>query len=148
MRKTEAAHELRHARALDLPAVSADRARDALDQVRRRTQEVRARAQGRARAAIDRRRTAAAARLEGLAGALRPEDPAGVMRARRKAAAVAGASSVVLVAALGIGVALGFMLSRRLKERAELRARVAASELPAGMAGQESMATPAAALDF
>lgn len=130
------------------PAV---RARAALDGVRRRAVDVRARAQGQARAAIDRRRTAAAVRLEDLAAALRPDDPEHAARARRKAAAIAGASGAALIAAVGLGMALGVMISRRLKRRSELRARVAGGAPPARqpeVVGQDLTEVPASALDF
>src|SRR6202008_1816081 len=117
MKATEAMRELRTI-ADDLPAKAAS-ARETLNQMRRRAQDLTLQARGRARGEIDRRRATAATTLESLAGALRPD---GDRRARRKTLAIAGGSSLVLTAALGIGVALGFVMSRELKKRADLRA--------------------------
>jgi hypothetical protein len=121
MKTTEAMRELRTI-ADDLPAKAAA-AREALNQMRRRAQDLTLQARGRARGEIDRRRTTAATTLESLAGALRPERDA-----RRKTLAIAGGSGLVLTAALGIGVALGFVMSRELKKRADQRAGTAAAE--------------------
>jgi hypothetical protein len=115
MNRTEAMRELRSV-AEDLPARAAS-AREALNQMRRRAQDLTVQAHSRARGEIERRRTTAATTLEGLADALRPN---GV--ARRRTLAVAGGSGLALTAALGIGVALGFVVSRELKKRADLRA--------------------------
>jgi hypothetical protein len=89
-------------RARDLVADAQSRARDA---------------QSRARDQIDRRRSVTADRLEDFADALRP--PA---QGRRRTMAVAGGSGLALVVVLGAGVALGLVLSRELKRRADLRA--------------------------
>jgi pantoate kinase len=86
--------------------------------MRRKAQDLTVQAQSRARGEIDRRRTRAATTLEGLADALRPDRVA-----RRKTLAVAGGSGLALTAALGIGVALGFVMSRELKKRADQRAQ-------------------------
>jgi hypothetical protein len=115
MNRTEATRELR-AVVDDLPARAAS-AREALNQMRRKAQDLTVQAQSRARGEIDRRRTRAATTLEGLADALRPD-----RAARRKTLAVAGGSGLALTAALGIGVALGFVMSRELKKRADQRA--------------------------
>ena len=105
-------------------------ARAALGLMRRRAQDMRARAQGlavsaprQAREAVARRRTATAARLESLADAIRPLDQTEAARARRKTAMIAGGSTLALAAALGAGVALGMFISRRLQKRRAERAR-------------------------
>ena len=85
-----------------------------------RAQDFAARAPGQARREIARRRSATAARLESLAGAIRPDEEARAVR-NRNTAVIAGGSSLALAAALGLGVALGFYLSRELNKRAELR---------------------------
>ncbi|CAN7506861.1 hypothetical protein LJR225_003627 [Phenylobacterium sp. LjRoot225] len=123
MKTTEAMRELRTI-ADDLPAKAAS-AREAFNQMRRKAQDLTVQAQGRARGEIDRRRTTAATTLESLAGALRPDSD---VRARRKTLAIAGGSSLALTAALGIGVALGFMMSRELKKRADQRAEADESQ--------------------
>jgi hypothetical protein len=96
-------------RARDLVAGAQSRARDAQDRAR----EVR----GLARDRIDARRSVTADRLEDLADALRP-----AAQSRRRNMAVAGGSGLALVAVLGAGVALGLVLSREMKKRADLRA--------------------------
>lgn len=113
MNKTDAMRELRTA-AADLPAKAAS-ARAALNQMRRKAQDLTVQARSRARGELERRRITAADTLESLAGALRPD----AARARRKTLAIAGGSTLALTAALGVGVALGFMMSRQLKKRAE-----------------------------
>lgn len=90
------------ARARDLVADAQTRARDA---------------QSRARDQIERRRSITADRLEDMADALRP-----TAQSRRRTMAVAGGSGLALVVVLGAGVALGLVLSRELKKRAEQRA--------------------------
>jgi hypothetical protein len=85
--------------------------------MRRSAQDLTSRVQSRARGEVDRRRMTAATTLESLASALRPD---GADRNRKRA--IVGGSSLALTAALGVGVALGFLLSRQLKARAERRA--------------------------
>jgi hypothetical protein len=123
MNRTDAIRELRSA-AEDLPAKAAS-ARAAINQMRRKAQDLTVQASGRARGEIARRRTTAATTLESLADALRPDQDA---RARRKALAIAGGSGVALAAAVGLGVALGFVLSRAMKKRAEQRIAASRSE--------------------
>lgn len=116
MNKDDVTRELRTA-ADDLPAKAAS-ARAALTQMGRKAQDLTLQARSRARGGIDRGRTAAATTLESLAGALRPDGDA---RARRRIPPIPGGSNLALAAALGIGVALGFMMSRELKRRADPR---------------------------
>jgi hypothetical protein len=84
--------------------------------LRARAQDFASRAPGQARREIARRRSMTAARLHSLADAIRPD-----AEARRRNAVVAGGSSVALAAALGLGVVLGFYLSRELNKRARAR---------------------------
>lgn len=95
-------------------------ARAALSDMGGRARDLVVGVQSRARDQIDRRRSVTADRLASLAEALRPEG--GAARARRKALFVAGGSGLALVAVLGAGVALGLVLSRQMKKRADLRA--------------------------
>lgn len=141
----------RAAEALEtLKAAQAERARAALGTVGRRAKEAQMRARGRALAQIDRGRSAAATRLEGLVDAIRPLDHDHLARARRRAAAIAGASGVALVAAVGLGVALGMMWSRRLRQKDQVRERLAASETTPHPATQvqDPTATPAAPIVY
>lgn len=131
MRMTEAASESR--RMIDAAAAAAparvaaarmalidagDRAKD----MGERARDLVASMQTRARDQIDRRRSRSADRLESLADVLRPSDQAS--RARHRT--IAG-SSLALAAVLGAGVALGLVVSRELKKRADLRAAEAKS---------------------
>lgn len=127
MTRLEAALEPRRAaEALEtLKTAQLERARAALDTVSQRAKAARDRARGRAIAQIDRGRSAAANRLEGVVEALRPDYAA---RSRRKVAALAGGGGLVLLAAVGLGVGLGMMLSKRLKQKEQVRERLAASE--------------------
>jgi hypothetical protein len=109
-------------------AAKAAAARATLDQMAKRAREFASRAQDlaarapeRARSEISQRRTAAAESLESLAEALRPTEVARA-RARRNTVMVAGGSTLAIIAALGAGVALGFLLSRRRHEREARRA--------------------------
>jgi hypothetical protein len=107
----------------DRAQVMRERAQDLADraaELTARAQDFASRAPGQARREIARRRSAAAARLESFAEAIRPDEEARSVRNRRTAA-IAGGSTVALAAALGLGVALGFYLSRELKKRAEAR---------------------------
>lgn len=127
MTRLDAALEPRRAgEALEtLKAAQVERARAALDTVRRRAKEARMRAQGRALARIDRGRSAAATGLESLVDAIRPTDAQSTARTRRRAAVLAGGSGVVLLAAVGLGLALGLMLSKRLQRKEQVRERLA-----------------------
>ena len=98
--------------------------------VQRQAGVLRDRARLRARGEIDRRRTDAATTLETLAQALRPHDAAVGGKARRTALALAGGSGLALTAALGIGVAMGMLLSARRKKRADERTPSAGEEAP------------------
>lgn len=151
MKRLDVALRGRAAEALEtLKAAQADRARAALDTVGRRAKEARMRARGRALAQIDRGRSAAATRLEGLVDAIRPLDPDHLAKARRRAVALAGASGVALVAAVGLGVALGLMWSRRLRRKDQARERLAASNTTPHPATQvqDPGATPAAPIVY
>jgi len=139
MNKTDALRELRSA-TQDLPARAAS-ARAALNQWRRRAQDLSVQAQSRARGEIDRRRATAAATLEGLAGALRPAHGG---RGRRKSLASAAGPGLALTAALGIGVALGFLVSRQLKKRAEERAAAQPASEAAATPSPTAIAAPTA----
>jgi len=89
------------------------RARDLVADAQSRARDV----QSRTRDRIERRRSVTADRLEDFADALRPK-----AQSRRRTLAIAGGSSLALVAVLGAGVALGLVLSREMKKRADLRA--------------------------
>ena len=121
MSKTQAleALEARRSQAADAvkAATKALAASAPATRMRRKALDLTSQARARARNEVARRRTSAAATLESLADALRGEDREADARARRKTLAVAGGSSLALTAALGIGVALGFALSRQLKKR-------------------------------
>jgi|GEM_PF-3503567 len=125
-------------------AAQIERTRGAMDAVRGRAAEARQRARDRALAQFDRGRSVAATRLEGLAGALRTMDRRHAARSRRKAAMIAGGSSVALLAAVGLGVALGMTLSKRLKRKEQLRERLAAPAAPPPQDADEVLTTPAA----
>jgi len=94
---------------------------DALSTVSVRARDLVSGVQTRARDQIDRRRSLTADRLESLAGALRPADQS--PRARRTALAVAGGSGLVLIAVLGVGVALGWQMKKQAERRAALARR-------------------------
>lgn len=123
MNKTDAMREARRsaaeaaAKAAEARAALRQMRRAAVAQMRHKARDLAAQAQTRARGEAARRRSAAADRLETLAGAIRPEREARA-RNRGRTIAVAGGSGLALTAALGLGVALGFMLSRGLKKRA------------------------------
>ena len=127
MTRLQAAVEPRRAaEALEaLKTAQIERARAALDTVSQKAKAARARARGHAVVRIDRGRSAAADRLEGIVDALRPDYAA---RSRRKAAAIAGGSSVALLAAIGLGVGLGMLWSKRLKQKEQVRERLAATD--------------------
>jgi hypothetical protein len=125
-------------------ALSADRAartRAAMELMRTRAREAAEQARIRARSEITRRRAEAAERLESLAGALRPQDRAAkAARARRKTAMIAGGSTFALTAMLGVGVMLGWLLSRQMTKRAALSAQGARPALPpAGVDSPEAL---------
>lgn len=126
MSMTEAASESRRMiqEAVATAPAKAAAARAALIDLGARARDLVADAQGRARDArsrardqIDRRRSVTADRLEDFADALRP-----AAQGRRRTMDVAGGSGLALVAVLGAGVALGLVLSREMKKRADLRA--------------------------
>jgi len=119
-------------------AATTERARAAIEEVRRRAAESRLQARERALAKIDEGRDVAAARLAGLADALRPAGSS-----RRRAAVIAGGSGAVLVAAVGLGVAFGYMMSRRKRQREQVRQRMAAVDAPPAVVSSEPLATPA-----
>jgi Flp pilus assembly protein TadB len=138
MNTTDALRQIR-ATAEEMPAKAAS-ARAALNQMRRRAVDFTDQAHSRARGEIYRRRSTAADTLEDLAGALRP-----ARGSRRRTMAIAGGSGLAITAVLGLGVALGFVVSRELKKRADLREADKTLDLPASM----PQATPtAAALDL
>jgi len=138
MTKTEVTAETRRLR--DAVQEAADQrrtaARAAWLKMRRRADDLASEAQARARRELTRRRDAAADALEGIAEALRPQDGPGAARARRTKLAMAGGSTLALTAALGAGVALGFLLSRELKKR-KARALAAATS-PEGHAAAKA----------
>lgn len=109
------------AAASQVPAKAAA-ARAALVDLGERAKDLVASLQARARDEAARRRSATADSLETLAGALRRGDKTGTQR--RRAIAVAG-PSLALAVALGAGVALGVVLSRQMKKRADRRAALA-----------------------
>jgi hypothetical protein len=121
-------------KALDLASVARDRAAEVGGQARERAmaraQELKDWAQDRAATEVVRRRATAADGLESLAEILRPDS-----HRRRKTLLRAGGSGLALTAAVGIGVALGFTISRELKKRKEkadkVSARMAAPVTPA-----------------
>jgi hypothetical protein len=110
-------------KALDLTGEARDLAADVAAQARElardRARSLRAWARGRARDEVTARRTAAADKLETLADILRPDAD---QRRRRKTFAMVGGTGVALTAAVGVGVALGYMLNRELKKRAAAKA--------------------------
>jgi hypothetical protein len=98
-------------------------AREAWSVMRRRAEEMGSsardfanRAPQQARDELVRRRSDAAARLESLAETIRPDEEA---RARdvRRTAAIAGGSTLILAVALGAGVAIGMLISKRSKQK-------------------------------
>jgi hypothetical protein len=122
MSKMQTVLETYRSAAEPVAARGADAARSVVDHMRRGAQDLTNRVQSRARDEIDRRRATAATTLESLASALRPDGSD-----RRRKLAIVGGSSLALTAALGMGVALGFVLSRQLKARAERRTEIAAA---------------------
>jgi hypothetical protein len=103
-----------------------ERARDLgerAQELRARADELKARAQDlaeRARSEVMRRRSAAADNLENLAGAVRPDEEIAA-RVRRQRLVVGGGSTLAIVAAVGAGVALGVLFTRRRKQRLETK---------------------------
>jgi hypothetical protein len=105
-------------KALDFASQARDRAADVADQARARSlaraADLKDWAKDRAQGEVSRRRSSAADTLESLAEVLRPDAN---QRRRRKTLALVGGSGLALTAAVGIGVAVGFVLSRELKKR-------------------------------
>lgn len=116
-------------------------ARTALGEMRQRARDLSLGARRRAGGEIARRRTAAAATLENLAATLRPQDKP---RIRRRAVAVAGGSTLALVAALAAGVAIGMYLAQRASAKkpspteAKADADASAGPQPAGVRPPEA----------
>ena len=111
----------------------AAKARAAMELMRKRARDAAEQARIRARGEITRRRVEAADRLEGLAGVLRSQDKKAIARVRRRTAVVASGSTLALTAAIGVGVALGMLVSRQKVKRAALGSSGDRAALPPGV---------------
>jgi hypothetical protein len=117
-------------KALDVAALARERALDLGDQARERAADLGGRARERAMDEVATRRSSAADVLEDWADVVRPD-----AHRRRRQIAMVGGSGLALTAAVGLGVALGFVVSRELKKRAARKTADAKAE-PAGAPAQ------------
>jgi hypothetical protein len=111
----------------------ATKARAAMELMRKRARDAAEQARIRARGEISRRRVEAADRLENLAGVLRSQDKKAIARVRRRTAVVASGSTLALTAAIGVGVALGMLMSRQKIKRAAISSGGDRAALPGGV---------------
>jgi len=92
------------------------RAADVAGMAKQRAADFTSFARGRAGEEVGRRRSSAADALENLIEVIRP--PADHRVRRNRKLALVGGSGLALTAAVGLGVAVGFVLSRQLKKKA------------------------------